>query len=88
MTPSYLSRLEGGKVAPGIDMVERFAEVLGTTPADLLPTNAPADQLPILKEQAAGLLRTLLAEGDRDIFLRLNPFLAFLVEAATKRRSE
>jgi hypothetical protein len=81
VTASYLPRL----VAPGIDMVERLASVLGTTSTDLLPTSAPPDPLPVLKDQAKRMLDTLLAHGNRDIFLRLNPFLALLVEVATKR---
>jgi transcriptional regulator with XRE-family HTH domain len=88
VTPSYLSRLEGAKVAPGIDMVERLAAALGITPTDLLPTDVPPDPLPVLKDQARQLLDTLLDKGDRESFLRLNPFLALLVEAATKRRPD
>jgi transcriptional regulator with XRE-family HTH domain len=87
ITASYVSRLEGGKVAPGIDMVERLASVLATSVTDLLPTNPPPDPLPVLQEQAKEMLNTLLDKGGREVFLRLNPFLAFLVEAATKRSS-
>jgi transcriptional regulator with XRE-family HTH domain len=86
VTPSYVSRLEGAKVAPGIDMIERLAVVLGVLPADLLPTDDSPDPLPILKDQAKEMLATLLERGDREAFFRLNPFLALLVEAATKRR--
>jgi transcriptional regulator with XRE-family HTH domain len=86
VTPAYVSRLEGAKVAPGIDMVERLAAVLGTSPADLLPSEAAPDPLPVLMDQAKEMLDTLLDTGDRECFLRLNPFLALLVEAVTKRR--
>lgn len=85
ITASYLSRLEAGKVAPGIDMVERLAQVLGTTPADLLPVTAPPDVLPKLKDQANYLLGILLEQSDEEAFLRLNPFLALLVEATIRR---
>jgi len=74
--------------APGIDLVGRLARVLGDSVTDLLPPTAPPDPLPVLKDQAQKLLETLLDRGDRDTFLRLNPFLALLVEAATKRGSE
>lgn len=86
VTPSYLSRLEGGKVAPGIDMVERLAGVLGITPAELLPHGDFPDPLPVLKEQAREMTETLFEKGDQETFRKLNPLLALLVEAATKRR--
>src|SRR5438874_10944123 len=59
VTASYLSRLEGGRVAPGIDMVERIAAALGTTVADLLPEGDAPDQLPVLRDQARQLLAAL-----------------------------
>jgi hypothetical protein len=36
--------------------------------------------------RGAELFGALLEKGDRKAFLRLNPFLALLVEAAGKRR--
>ncbi len=53
---------------------------------DLLPSKGPAEPLPVLREQAEGLFGALLEKGDRETFLRLNPLLALLVEAAGKRR--
>jgi transcriptional regulator with XRE-family HTH domain len=85
VTVSYISRLEGGGIAPGVDMVERLAGVLGASVAELLPTEAPADPLPLLKAEAKRLVDTLFDKGDRDTFLRLNPLLALLVEASGKR---
>lgn len=85
VTVSYISRLEGGRVAPGIDMVERVAAALGTAVNDLLPTSESPDPLPVLKGQAERMLGTLLEQGDRATFLRLNPLLALLVEDATRR---
>jgi transcriptional regulator with XRE-family HTH domain len=85
VTASYLSRLEGGRVAPGIDMVERIAEALGTTVADLLPDGAAPDPLPILRQQARRLLESLTRDGAAEDFLRLNPVLALVQEAAMRR---
>jgi transcriptional regulator with XRE-family HTH domain len=87
VTASYISRLEGGKVAPGIDMVERLATALGTTANDLLPLADQPDPLPILKAQAKRLFETLLGRGDREAFTKLNPILALVVEEAAKRGS-
>ena len=86
VAPTHLSELENADTAPGIDLVDRLARALGTSAASLLPGPADQDPLPVLKEQAARLLETLLVKGDREAFLRLNPFLALLVEAASKRR--
>lgn len=85
VTVSYVSRLEGGKIAPGIDMVERLAAVVGASVTDLLPTSADPDPLPVLKDQAKELLDGLLEKGDREVFLRLNPMLALLAEAVARR---
>jgi transcriptional regulator with XRE-family HTH domain len=85
VTTSYLSRLESGKVAPGIDMVERIASALGTTVAELLPEGTAPDPLPILREQAKRLLETLVRDGEVEDFLRLNPVLVLVQEAALRR---
>ena len=85
VTPTYVSRLESGGAAPGIDLLDRLARALGTSLTGLLPDAPPADDLPVLKEQAKRLLDALFSQGDRETFLRLNPFLALLLEAAVKR---
>jgi transcriptional regulator with XRE-family HTH domain len=83
---THLSELENAEIAPGIDLVDRLARALGASVADLLPSAAPAEPLQVLREQAERLFATLMKNGDRETFLRLNPFLALLVEAAAKRR--
>ena len=52
VTPTYIAKLEGAKVAPGIDLVARLAKALGTSISDLLPEAEPPDPLPLL--QGAG----------------------------------
>jgi transcriptional regulator with XRE-family HTH domain len=83
---THLSELENAEIAPGIDLVDRLARALGAAVVELLPSDAPADPLPVLREQAERLFGALLERGDRETFLRLNPLLALLVEAAGKRR--
>lgn len=85
VSPTHLSELENADIAPGIDLVDRLARALGTTVADLLPASAEPNSLPILKDHASRLLASLLEKGNRDTFLKLNPILALLVEAAGKR---
>jgi transcriptional regulator with XRE-family HTH domain len=76
----YVGRLEGGRAAPGIDLVGRLAQALGTTLPDLLPAAPPPETLAVLKEQARVLLEGLLQSTDRETFLLLNPFLRLLFD--------
>lgn len=85
VTVAYVSRLEGAKVAPGIDLVERIAAALGTTVADLLPADVPPDPFPVLRDQARRLLDDLTRTGDRQAFEQLNPILALIAAAARHR---
>src|SRR5581483_8141416 len=41
VTETYITRLEAGRAAPGIDLVNRLAKGLSTTVADLLPQDDP-----------------------------------------------
>jgi transcriptional regulator with XRE-family HTH domain len=83
---THLSELENAEIAPGIDLVDRLARALGAAVVELLPSEGPAEPLPVLREQAERLFGALLEKGDRETFLRLNPLLALLVEAAGKGR--
>ena len=85
VTEAYVGRLERGEAAPGIDLVDRLANALGTTAADLLPTTAPLDTLAVLNAQAKRLFDAVLQSADRETFLMLNPLLARLAESSAKR---
>jgi transcriptional regulator with XRE-family HTH domain len=78
VTVSYIWKLESGGAAPGIDLVERLAEALGTTAADLLATPIRPDTMAVLREQADRLFKTLVQSADEDDLLMLNPLLARL----------
>ncbi len=80
VTTSYITRLESGSSAPGIDLVARFASALGTEIADLLPTTPPPDDLAVLRSQAQKLFDALLQTEDRQTLSLLNQFLARLAE--------
>lgn len=84
VTTSYIGRLEGGGAAPGIDLLDRLAKALGTTPADLLPAAPPPDTEALLRQQARTLFDTLLQASDRNTLLMLNPLLARLIEALSR----
>src|ERR1700729_1314575 len=87
VTESYLSRLEGGSIAPGIDLVARIARALGTTVADLLPSDdSNADlSLPVLTDQAKRLFETVLRGQDPAFFLMVNQILARLAESVERQ---
>lgn len=84
VTVSYVSRLEAGSAAPGIDLVERLAEALQVSVADLLPTSPPPDSLDVLRERADALYQTLRRTADRETLLLLVPFLARLADDPAK----
>lgn len=86
VTAAYIWRLESGGTAPGIDLVDRLAKALGTTPADLLPASAPADTPDLLRARARSIFEKLLETADRETLLMLNPLLARLAESPTRRR--
>src|SRR5262245_41013882 len=60
VTLSYISRLESGGAAPGIDLLERLAVALQVQLTDLLPEPAKTPSLEAqrlkLREQFSGLL--------------------------------
>lgn len=80
VTTSYITRLENGTSAPGIDLVARLATALGTTPSDLLPTTTPPDDLAVLRQRAEMLLGTVLQTESRETLALVNQFLARLIE--------
>lgn len=84
VSPTYVSEMENAVSSPGIDLVGRLAKALGVAPAELLPV-AGEDPLPVLREQASRMLNTLLADGDQETFLKLNPLLALFVEELARR---
>jgi transcriptional regulator with XRE-family HTH domain len=85
VTASYVWRLESAGASPGIDLVTRLAQALGTTAHDLTPAAAAPDTMGLLREQARGLFEALLSAADRETLLMLNPLLARLVEGAERR---
>lgn len=86
VTVTYIGRLEAAGAAPGIDLVDRLAKALGTTVAELLPTEGPVDTETVLREQAKVLFESLVRLADRDTFLMLNPLLARLLESLARSR--
>jgi len=86
LTETYISRLERGGAAPGIDLVDRLAKALGAATTDLIPLSAPTDRLAVLRQQAQTLFHNISQNGDHETLSLLNQFLAMLSEAMTKKR--
>ena len=80
VTISYITRLESGTSAPGIDLVARFALALGTEIADLLPTTEAPDDLAVIRRQAKKLFDAIVQTEDRQTLSLLNQFLARISE--------
>lgn len=78
VTASYIWRLETAGASPGIDLVARLAQALGTTSHDLLPAGPPIDTTTVLGEQTRKHLEALLGKADREMLLMLNQLLARL----------
>jgi len=84
VTTNYISRLEGGGAAPGIDLVARLALAIGVPIADLLPTTPVLDDLAVTRQQARKLFDSLLESEDRAVLILLTQLLARLSEATNR----
>ena len=83
-TAAYVSRLERGGAAPGIDLVERLAEALGVKMAELLPDADEPDKLETTRERARALFGELIDSDSEAVVNLLAQQLARL-EEATRR---
>jgi transcriptional regulator with XRE-family HTH domain len=84
ITTNYISRLEGGGAAPGIDLVARLALALGVPLAELLPTTPILDDLAVARQRAKKLFDDLLRTDDRAVLLVLTQVLVRLSEATNR----
>jgi transcriptional regulator with XRE-family HTH domain len=82
VTVSYITRLENGMSAPGIDLVARLAGALGTSIADLLPTEPQPDDLAVIREQIRRLFEGVIESEDRQMLSHLAQYLARLSETS------
>ena len=62
VTLSYVSRLEAGGAAPGLDLVERLATALGVRIADLLPVE-PDEEIEERRSAVKERLNVLVARA-------------------------
>ena len=88
LTESYISRLENGAIAPGIDLVARIARALGSPIGELLPPLEVQENasLSVASEQAKRLLESILKSRDPSFVFLLAQILALLAEAVERQR--
>lgn len=88
LTESYLSRLEGGRIAPGIDLVARLARALGSPLSELLPSDIASAKgsRAVAEEQAKRLFESVLKSHDPSFVFLLAQILALLAEAVERQR--
>ena len=82
VTLSYVSKLEAGGAAPGLDLLERLAESLGVTISELLPRPVAVD---VADQRKSLQLRfeALVSKSGEETISMLNSLLMRLGEAPT-----
>jgi transcriptional regulator with XRE-family HTH domain len=80
ITVPYVSRLENGNIAPGIDLAERLARALGVPVAELLPAEPPPDRQEFLRQQARRLCDDLIPTADLETLQLMVPLLSRLAD--------
>jgi transcriptional regulator with XRE-family HTH domain len=88
LTESYISRLENGAIAPGIDLVARIARALGSPIGELLPVaeSRKDASLSVATEQAKRLFDVVLKSRDPSFVFLMTQILALLAEAVERQR--
>lgn len=82
---TYISRLERGEAAPGLDLLDQLARALALPLAQLLPSTK-TDSLPLLQAQARRRLESILQRADSGTLGLLNPWLALLDDNLARGR--
>jgi transcriptional regulator with XRE-family HTH domain len=82
---SYLSRLEKGRSAPGVDIVEKLASALGVLIADLLPTER-TDRTAALKAAIQTQAEAIMADAEEGDLSLLSSLLSVFQRGMTRRR--
>ncbi len=83
VTFSYISRLEAGGAAPGIDLLQKLAQALDANVADLLPGPEASE---VSRDDVKELFDALLPKAGPETLSMLAMILARLAEAPATRR--
>jgi transcriptional regulator with XRE-family HTH domain len=77
---AYVGRLEAGAASCTIDVLERIAQALAVSVADLLPPTSPPDTTAQLRERVRSLSARLVQTADRETLALAAQFMARLSE--------
>ena len=86
VTFSYISRLEAGGAAPGLDLLERLAQALKVNITDLLPPSASKPTADIYREHVKTLFDSVLPRIGQETLSMLELLLARLAESPATSR--
>jgi transcriptional regulator with XRE-family HTH domain len=86
VTVSYISKLEAGGAAPGIDLLERLATALQVNLSDLLPTPSAPATVVAYREQVKELIDSVVAKAGTETLSMLTLLLTRLSESPASTR--
>ncbi len=86
VTISYVSKLEAGGAAPGIDLLERLAQALQVGVTELLPSPPTPETVEAYREKVKATFNALLVKAGRETLSMIDLLLARLVESPAFRR--
>jgi transcriptional regulator with XRE-family HTH domain len=86
VTVTYISRLEAGSSAPGIDLLDRLARALGVEITELLPPPAVPATADLHRQQVRELFEALLPQAGQETLTMLGIFLSRLAESPAAKR--
>jgi transcriptional regulator with XRE-family HTH domain len=86
VTVSYVSTLEAGAAAPGIDLLERLARALQADVTDLLPSPTGPETPQALRQQVERVFESVLAKAGPDSLSMLRSLLERLAESPATSR--
>lgn len=79
---SYVSILEAGSVAPGIDLLEKLAKALDVNVIDLLPIS-PLLEVEALREDVQKVAKSVVMKAGRDTLSMLKLFFDRLEQSTS-----
>lgn len=85
VTVTYISRLEAGASAPGIDTLDQLARALQVNVVDLLPP-VPAEGIETHRQRVRGLFEPVVVKAGPETLAMLEAMLTRLAESKTANR--
>ena len=80
ITVTYVSRLEAGGAAPGIDLLERLAAALGVKVTELLPAT-PGEDADAQRERLKGQFEVVVKKSGPQTLGMIDVFLTRIAES-------